>query len=88
VGSAEPKTLMEIFADEGWDKDEPPLEARTQTPMGDPDSRPTQMVDLLIIDRSTADLLTRFCREDGIEQGEVLAEALKLYDAQRKRRKA
>jgi hypothetical protein len=77
---------MEIFEEEGW-IDDTPLEDRTDVPMGSTDSRPTQLVDLLIIDRATAEQLARFAAEDGIDQGQVIATALKLYARERDRRK-
>ena len=85
MGSAEPKSIFEAFAEQGW-LDETPLEDRAAVPMGDSESQPTQMVDLLIVDRSTAEQLARFAAQDGIEQGQVLAAALKLYARERKRR--
>lgn len=83
----EPRTLMEIFEEKGWlDDDEPvSLSDRQQIPMGDPKSQPTQMVDLLVVDAATSTLLSRFVREDGISQGQVLAAALKLYAANRRK---
>ena len=83
----EPRTLMEIFEEKGWLDDEPlaPLSERQKIPMGDPKSQPTQMVDLLIVDAKSSEMLARFSREDGINQGEVLAAALKLYAANRRK---